>query len=394
MRRRERWGAEEAGSRLNRAIVSAPEVVDPATSTLLWRVRDLEGTRSANSTPLTSGKASAGGRKHSRSPKHAAARMSTAKCRDRPGHPLRLPTAHAVASANSGGRHRQRTAQLPRHGRGRRDAPLPAGEPLRGAAGRLARGAAGGPPADGPPLRRGAAGGAPGRGRRSPGVDRRDRRARPPGSCGARSRCRPACSASPQSGPRPGSWRPAADRCSGTARPPVIREVERGLPAGLRDLADRVRRCFVYVPFGSRDWRDPEVEDALDAVVRATLHRRPVRVRYHSASGRRRRLTLEPLAIVLYRDSLYALARAPRRHAGARLYAVHRMRDAEVDRDVTFEVPADFDAAASFGTGSGSGCHRRGRRRSGSRSPRRSLALRGSAAGPGSASSSGKAFGR
>ena len=129
----------------------------------------------------------------------------------------------------------------------------------------------------------------------------------------------------------------------------VLDEVEGALPPAHTDLVERARTAFHYVPFGPKRYRDDV--DLIEGLVGAVLYRRPVEFDYRDRHGRGFHTRMEPFTVVLYRDGLYVLGRVPdRRPPGQwRLFAIDRIAGIEVDRQQTFEVPADFDPAEHFG---------------------------------------------
>ena len=116
---------------------------------------------------------------------------------------------------------------------------------------------------------------------------------------------------------------------------------------GASELKARVKQAVHYVPFGPKEYDSQE--SVVDAVLRATLRRQRLEVRYRSAHARAatpRRL--DPHTIVLYRDGLYLYAResdAPEK--GLRLYALDRIVSAEQEPGV-FEVAPGYDPDAEF----------------------------------------------
>lgn len=112
------------------------------------------------------------------------------------------------------------------------------------------------------------------------------------------------------------------------------------------DVARRIQQSFYYVPFGPKGYRD--CEDALDIILRATLNRRRVALTYRRLDGTTSRREAEPFTLVLYRDGLYALARAVEDRDGPmRLFALDRMQDVEQLTE-GFKVPRGFDPDEHF----------------------------------------------
>ena len=120
------------------------------------------------------------------------------------------------------------------------------------------------------------------------------------------------------------------------------------------ELVARVAAAFHYVPWGPKDYGGDE--DVLDALIRGVLNRRPLEVCYRKVGAAEDVVRhLEPWTIVMYRDGLYVLARAEGSGVDARprLYAVDRIRSAELLRHRRFEVPPGFDPDAFFAGGLG-----------------------------------------
>lgn len=114
-----------------------------------------------------------------------------------------------------------------------------------------------------------------------------------------------------------------------------------------RRLVDRLSNAFCYIPFGPKDYRANE--EALDALVQATLWQRPVRVGRVTRRGDRVEEQLEPLTIIMYRDGLYLLARKDGAEGKEeRLFAIERIVEATIVREETIDVPQDFDPSRRF----------------------------------------------
>ena len=125
----------------------------------------------------------------------------------------------------------------------------------------------------------------------------------------------------------------------------LVDRAEEALPDRLRHLVDRVPSAFCTVPFAPKDYRAHE--DTLDTVISAVLRQRRLRLVYENAAGRRSRQQVEPYTLVMYRESLYLLARPL---GGERLltFAIDRVHSAEERRDRTFELPAGFSPGDAF----------------------------------------------
>lgn len=127
----------------------------------------------------------------------------------------------------------------------------------------------------------------------------------------------------------------------------IVRErLREGLRGG-DALVERVREAFVYVPFGPKDYGGNE--DVVDAFVRGALRRHPVRIVYAAAGGNVYGTVVHPYAIVMYRDGLYVLGgEEQRRGRPTRIYAIDRVREAELDRARVFDLPPGFDPRRHF----------------------------------------------
>jgi predicted DNA-binding transcriptional regulator YafY len=127
-----------------------------------------------------------------------------------------------------------------------------------------------------------------------------------------------------------------------------VATMAQGFEPRLLPLVRRVQESFVYIPFGPKDYRASE--EVLDTLVQASVYRRPLTLRYRTASGWTYRCHFEPWTLVLYRDALFI--HGPQRGVGAaaglRLLAVDRVQEAELIRHQSFEVPDDYDPEACF----------------------------------------------
>jgi predicted DNA-binding transcriptional regulator YafY len=116
---------------------------------------------------------------------------------------------------------------------------------------------------------------------------------------------------------------------------------------GVSELAERVKQSVHYVPFGPKEYDSQEA--VVDAVLRATLRRQRLEVRYRSAGSKDARTRrLDPHTLVLYRDGLYLYAReseAPEK--GLRLYALDRIVSAKQEAD-PFDVAPGYDPGGEF----------------------------------------------
>ena len=128
----------------------------------------------------------------------------------------------------------------------------------------------------------------------------------------------------------------------------LVSTLERGFEHRLAPLVRRVQESFVYVPFGPKDYR--QSEEVLDTIVQASVHRRPLMLRYRTRTGWAYSCRFEPWTVVLYRDALFVhgLQRGVGPAGGVRLLAVDRVQEAEIEKGERFEVPEDYDPEAWF----------------------------------------------
>ena len=129
----------------------------------------------------------------------------------------------------------------------------------------------------------------------------------------------------------------------------LVNTLEKGFAPRLAPLVRRVQESFVYVPFGPKDYR--QSEEILDTIVQASVHRRPLQLRYRTRTGWAYNCRFEPWTVVLYRDALFAhgLQRGTGPAGGVRLLAVDRVLEAEIEKGEHFEVPEDYDPEKWFG---------------------------------------------
>jgi predicted DNA-binding transcriptional regulator YafY len=129
----------------------------------------------------------------------------------------------------------------------------------------------------------------------------------------------------------------------------LMGQLEKGFEPRLAPLVRRAQESFVYVPFGPKDYR--QSEDVLDTIVQASVHRRPLLMRYRTRTGWAYSCRFEPWTVVLYRDALFVhgLQRGTGPAGGVRLLAVDRVQEAEIDKSEHFEVPEDYDPESWFG---------------------------------------------
>lgn len=128
----------------------------------------------------------------------------------------------------------------------------------------------------------------------------------------------------------------------------LVASLEKGFQHRLAPLVRRVRETFIYVPFGPKDYR--QSEDVLDTIVQASVHRRPLNLRYRTHSGGSYPCRFEPWTVVLYRDALFVhgMQRKTGPTGAIRLLAVDRVQQAEIDKGEHFVVPEDYDPRAWF----------------------------------------------
>jgi predicted DNA-binding transcriptional regulator YafY len=129
----------------------------------------------------------------------------------------------------------------------------------------------------------------------------------------------------------------------------LVGALEKGFEPRLAPLVRRVQESFVYVPFGPKDYR--QSEEILDTIVQASVHRRPLLLRYRTRTGWAYSCRFEPWTVVLYRDALFVhgLQRGTGPAGGVRLLAVDRVLEAEIEKGERFAVPEDYDPEKWFG---------------------------------------------
>jgi len=129
----------------------------------------------------------------------------------------------------------------------------------------------------------------------------------------------------------------------------LVTTLEKGFETRMSPLVRRVHESFVYVPFGPKDYRSSE--EVLDTIVQASVHRRPLLLRYRTRTGWSYSCRFEPWTVVLYRDALFVhgLQRGTGPAGGVRLLAVDRVQEAEIEKGEHFDVPEDYDPESWFG---------------------------------------------
>lgn len=125
----------------------------------------------------------------------------------------------------------------------------------------------------------------------------------------------------------------AAQQLLGVARRPG-----RGPNAGVADA--RLEERFLYLPFAPKDYQAHT--EALDDIFQAVADLRPLHCRYRRArDGREEKVTIEPYAMVLYKDAIYCVG-LHRGRGDIRTFLLDRMRDTETATTERFNLPADF----------------------------------------------------
>lgn len=124
----------------------------------------------------------------------------------------------------------------------------------------------------------------------------------------------------------------AAESLLGVARRPG-----RGPNAGM--LGTDLEARFRYVAFAPKDY-SARTED-LDNLFQAVADLRPVSLRYPSLSGALERVEFHPYALLLYKESIYALGLDPWRQV-IRTLELDFVRDTQLQEDMRFEIPEDF----------------------------------------------------
>lgn len=118
----------------------------------------------------------------------------------------------------------------------------------------------------------------------------------------------------------------------------------RGPNAGLADA--NLEHRFLYLPHAPKTYA--ERTEALDDLFQAVADLRPLHLSYQSATSQgEERITIHPYALVLHRDSIYAVGL----HLGrgeTRTFVLDRMRDTECAVSERFEVPGDFSIDEYF----------------------------------------------
>ena len=129
----------------------------------------------------------------------------------------------------------------------------------------------------------------------------------------------------------------------------IYAKIAASLPKNQQDDLQDFGARFLYVPDGgTKLYRGKE--DVFDALLTSVIRRWRLDYKYRATTKRARTGTLEPYALVLYKNGLYVI--------GSRLdgdtlaephvYAVERFTRAEHIRGSTFTVPADFDVERFF----------------------------------------------
>lgn len=130
----------------------------------------------------------------------------------------------------------------------------------------------------------------------------------------------------------------------------ILTKVQASLPIEEQRELENLGERLTYLPDGgTKLYRGKE--DVIDALFTGVLRRCRVRTRYRGAATKASDRLLEPYAIVLYRQGLYAIGRAVDEDGELgpeRTYAVERFTRAEHVRGSRFKTPADFDVHQYF----------------------------------------------
>lgn len=126
----------------------------------------------------------------------------------------------------------------------------------------------------------------------------------------------------------------------------VYAKIAQGFPVDRRAEMERMQDRFIFLPDGGRKCYAAR-EEVLDQLMSGVLYRAQVRYAYTNSSGKHHHGTLEPFAIVLYRQGLYVVGRKQGSDQ-TRVFAVERFVTAEYVRRERFEVPADFRVEDHF----------------------------------------------
>lgn len=118
----------------------------------------------------------------------------------------------------------------------------------------------------------------------------------------------------------------------------------RGPNAGLADA--RLEDRFLYLPHAPKNYR--ERTEQFDDLFQAVSDLRPLSLRYRQSDKKaEERITIHPYALVMHRDSIYAVGK----HVGRneiRTFVLDRMRDTEASATERFELPDDFSVDEYF----------------------------------------------
>ncbi len=116
----------------------------------------------------------------------------------------------------------------------------------------------------------------------------------------------------------------------------------------LVDPDTRLEERFLYLPAAPMRRLDADAAEVVDTVLDACAQLRRCTIVYkkHEGGGAGERLTIDPYAVVLYKDAIYCVAWVRERDA-IRTLRVDRMLDAEASLE-RFELPADFRIDAHF----------------------------------------------
>jgi predicted DNA-binding transcriptional regulator YafY len=113
----------------------------------------------------------------------------------------------------------------------------------------------------------------------------------------------------------------------------------RGPNAGIADA--RLEERFLYLPFAPKNYA--EKTDELDDLFQAVSDLRPLSLLYRSiGKDREERITVNPYALVMHRDSIYCVGHHVER-GEIRTLLLDRMRDTQAAATDRFDLPEDFD---------------------------------------------------
>ena len=125
----------------------------------------------------------------------------------------------------------------------------------------------------------------------------------------------------------------------------ITEMLEGGVKPETKNLLKEVPRKLAIVPYGPKLYADKE--DVLDDLFTGMLKNERVKISYQAPGGRRKQHVIEPLTLVLYRESLYLIANIQK--SGKRAcFAVERISESTWLRKEKFDYPSDHDSKAYF----------------------------------------------